>query len=974
MAIGTEITSSQPPLDTGVSKSSEQKLPFNREPQQLARNPHKRFEQLNAIAQKPTETQLAQITEKLVADNPDVGAESAGNVIGNISSLLQERKATDEAVKRARSQALAAPNRDAFEEGRQVLRDLQARQRQIDSELNNVGSFLQEAGVKVDPSQIPLNLSEKTRLGVHEVGKGIAAVGANVGDAAINAVRTVSNTATAGLEAGKSIVNSGVAGVRSGVELGTGGIQAGVKMATETVGAGVKAGTEGVKLAGETVAAGIDLGRKTIQATVESSVGALKSVRSGGDAAWNGLLSSLQKGIETQTQNVGGSFSRFFGGLRREAGNASEKIAGLSTGAGKAINVWTEQIGKEVSKVVSSATSNAESLIQVANKAASEQLSSFNAAMSSVGENAKKGLEQSAQPILKFVEEQAQRVVTIEQQVKDRIIQEVGQATKKGESFLAPAWASIQKDRLEARQRNSLLLNKVGLAVESASDVLNPIKDRILEEGRDARDGAVGFGRKGIKGVQTFGRDVSHLATEKATPIWGFLTERWEALRLSSNDSKNRLNKFLDGKLGSTGARLKLLEESASARAEKAKQFMTDVKVEAGKVFQGGVEAPAHVAKWFQQESKVAHEFFERRGTEIAGAVERMRRYWEIYAVSKWQEIGLSKPEIGNRLKLMRGMGAASLANAAGEITKGAGKVSQKAVAVGGQVVDVAGSFGSRVGGEALAIGDTVLHSPEGRIAVGAGLGLGSLYLLAGANPDINVALETLHHGIESLSSTMNTIDISSIFGSGQSAASTPGVEALDTLSNINGGGLTDSVLQTDLSQGLGTSLGIENNTSVAPLDSNVPASIDLSANVPTGADLGNESINSSTLPAVETSANVITQDAFVEIVNKIKPGEPVAEQINQLMPGATDKEQLEVLIKVLQGNMENFLSTAQSIVNGTGAEQFLGRSYSAEEITSAKSQLDTIAEIEKDPSILYNMEPQAALAKIAQALHWWHA
>lgn len=119
----------------------------------------------------------------------------------------------------------------------------------------------------------------------------------------------------------------------------------------------------------------------------------------------------------------------------------------------------------------------------------------------------------------------------------------------------------------------------------------------------------------------------------------------------------------------------------------------------------------------------------------------------------------------------------------------------------------------------------------------------------------------------------------------------------------------------------------------------------------------------------IEVSPTHIPDLATVQsdVIAQIEIGKPVGEQVFKLMPEASLEQRLDIYRKVLESKKENFMETAEAIVNNKDG------AYSPALIAAAQLQLDTINKLSKDSSALNTMDIKDAFNQISKAIHFWH-
>ncbi len=412
----------------------------------------------------------------------------------------------------------------------------------------------------------------------------------------------------------------------------------------------------GAAKAGEVVTGGIEVvkekgkglieaGREGLANLFDSGKESLNQAQENGKATFNNVKSKAEN-AKGKTES---GLSRLGGLLRNTKEAVGRKIGEVYD----ASSVWVNQRRAEIATKLGQARENA-----------GERIDNFIRPMKEMGEAAKNKMDEAGQALHNFGTEQAARIDNIRKAIGERVGGEISLGLAKAKIFLEPAWESVQRDRESLRENRAVMMEKLGIMVEGVSDLASPIIDKILDRGRDARDGALGFSNKATEGLRVFGRNALNTVSE--SPAWKFMQERWESLRLQSNESRDRLNTFLNGTLGRVGERFKPLTEAVAARAKRTAAYLSGVRIENGYIVHGdGIRVSDEVSEWFMQQGSSAKEFLNRGKEKASDGLDMLNRYWEIYAVGKWSESGMSGVDVQRRLKMLRGIGAASLGRVA---------------------------------------------------------------------------------------------------------------------------------------------------------------------------------------------------------------------------------------------------------------------------------------------------------------------
>lgn len=565
-----------------------------------------------------------------------------------------------------------------------------------------------------------------------------------------------------------------------------------------------------------------------------------------GQARLDNLKTAALSG-KKQTGETWGKFTQMLRGAR-------ERVTSEVRGIWEAGSVWVNQRRQEIAANIGKLNQDVDQMMVNARASAATRLEEFNKSMKSVGEDAKGKWDNVSKSVSTFVSEQTTRVADVGTRVVNRVREEINISLEKARIFVAPAWESIQRDREMVREQRSVMMEKMGIMVEGVSDIAGPIIDRILDEGRDVRDNAVGLGAKGIEGLRAVGRGIGGTITETASPAWNFVTERFESLGLRANESRKRLNTFLQAHLGGVGNRFKSLSESTQARAKRSALFVAGVTREGGKILYNGVEVSKEMAHWFVQSGTAAKEFLLLGKEKIGDGIDMLQRYWKIYAAGKWKEANLSDLDIKRRMKLLRGAGAASLAR----VGHGAGRAASLGLAAGLETA-------------------SVLKDNPKAVALGlSGVGVAALAFALATNPELHSALQSFlsdisHHGLPDIVGQIQA----HLGGLDHSAVSPAGAVVPPIDSGLTtGAGLPTDIL-TQATGGVGVTPGIT------------------------------EVLQSATTSGGEV-ANFLSQ---------LNPGQPLEAQARQLA-GGVNETYYGILEAGFEQFKSNFLTTAQYIVD----------------------------------------------------------
>ncbi|MBI2590621.1 MAG: hypothetical protein HYW33_01940, partial [Candidatus Blackburnbacteria bacterium] len=322
------------------------------------------------------------------------------------------------------------------------------------------------------------------------------------------------------------------------------------------------------------------------------------------------------------------------------------------------------------------------------------RVGAYTVKMQELGQSAREKWGNASGGIVSFVEQQTQRVLDVEKQVAGRISANVSQAVEKGKIALGPAWEAVGRERQSMREGRAVVIDKIGIIATQVSDVAHPFVDPVIDKGRDARDAAIGFGKKGIEGAQALGRRLGQNASETGNGILRSLQERYRDLRVRANQSRNRMNLLIGEVTGGVGSKFKSLKTEAGSVAERGRNFVDGLEVIGGKVMLAGREAGGEVREWFVNHAATAVETLKGVKEATEKGLDALGRYWEAYSVGRWKDLGLSREDISDRMKLLRAATAASVKRAA--------------------------TIGATTGLDGVDLASRLVRDPRGRLLIGA--------------------------------------------------------------------------------------------------------------------------------------------------------------------------------------------------------------------------------------------------------------
>lgn len=312
---------------------------------------------------------------------------------------------------------------------------------------------------------------------------------------------------------------------------------------------------------------------------------------------------------------------------------------------------------------------------------AAGQIDRFTGFMGKVGQEAAKLAGEADKKLLQFAEGRVDWVSKTTTTTIEGARRRFTETVDKARIRLEPAGAAIARERANIRTNTAIWTDKLGILAEHAGELGAPFVNPILEWGRDARDSAMGFTAPKVEALRAFGRQANSLAEKAIGSVVSNLQERWAALRQMSNESRTRVNGFLESALGKGARGFARLKESAVVKAVDKLNFTPE---EFRAAWKGLVE---------KSREKVP-QFFEN-----------VANYCKSYAVDRWRQTGLDEKAIGRRLKLMGAQGAASMGRAA--------------------------TIGAAAGMEGAVLASRVVRDPRGR----AMLGVAAMTVLAVTQP-----------------------------------------------------------------------------------------------------------------------------------------------------------------------------------------------------------------------------------------------
>ena len=627
--------------------------------------------------------------------------------------------------------------------------------------------------------------------------------------------------------------------------------------------------------------AGVEKGRQTWIRGVEAGRNSLSNVvegtRSAFDLAWNAAKNATQAAstLEAAAQSRG----------RATLSAVGQRVRGIWQG-GREV---AENTAQKVTEVWEAGTVWAQTNI-------AGRVGAYTAKMQELGQSAHEKWGNASGGIVSFVEQQTQRVLDVEKQVAGRISANVSQALEKGKIALGPAWEAVGRERQSMREGRAVVIDKIGIIATQVSEAAHPFVDPVIDKGRDVRDAAIGFGKKGIEGAQALGRRLGQNAFETGNGILRSLQERYRDLRVRANQSRNRMNLLIGEVTGGVGSKFKSLKTEAGSVAERGRNFVGGLEVIGGKVMLAGREAGGEVREWFVNHAATAAETLKGVKEATEKGLDALGRYWELYSIGRWKDLGLSREDISDRMKLLRAATAASVKRAA--------------------------TIGAATGLDGVNLASRLVRDPRGRLLIGAA----ALAFGVASHPqEVQHIIDGIQNGIQGMQSGgMDFSNISSFFSGGEVHASV-GAPDLGSLPNMPG-----------VTVAAAPDVGVDTGFSPAP-----------------EADF---------TPSLVSTENVIPQDILDAVVHG-QPIEPQALRLAQEVPGVNPTEAFSDIMKnTFFGNLDNFRSTAEAIINGPG--------YSALEKAVAQNQLNAIRTLQSNP----NIDPGSVdgLALLRQAAHFW--
>lgn len=526
-------------------------------------------------------------------------------------------------------------------------------------------------------------------------------------------------------------------------------------------------------------------------------------------------------------------------------------------------------------------------------------------------------LGSASQPLINSVSKQEDRLRIIQQQVKARV---------SGWPFLSsPAWESIQRDRENVKRQTKALGNNLVIKVEEkVLPVVYSWGQRIEENTRGKQEQ---MGR-----LRAFGKGV----LGSAAGVFKALKKGWQ-------------EKFSDGILGEAGLVLGIASSighfKKAVRNEDAKWWLEDRGYDAK-------EGLIRTAEWI-----------DRHEGQVTEAVEAVRTYWNTHAVKRWQEMGLKKKEIQDRVKLMNAIGSASLKNAVKKV-----KAAPYELAKGGKL---AGKGMLRAGSFA---GGATLAAWDGLSLVGVKGGAEAFKFL-GEHKKVRMGLAVgLPIALVFLSNPHMMDNITGWLGGGLhlAAATGSGVDLAGNLPSFDAGIVSSGSYSptVDISSINTADMGnqIVSSDPSYHIDANIDAGASNVVSAPTGSgevtvfDSSSVNVGADTLSTSDGMNNSLSSVNIAELVTKIQPGQPVGVQIAELakgMPGDTQENTRKLFEKIWEVDGWNFESTSRAILDGVGG------TYTDTQIRFAQRAADAADLIKRDPS-------SATQQVYEYATHYW--
>lgn len=945
-----EDSAREDPMNKENSKAQPSRPEFtpDRKPQKLDRNFDRAVLQLEVIASKPTQNQLKQIIEttqpaQILAENSQ---EFAINTLGNYLSLKQDYDSIAEQVKVARAEALGAKPAD-FAERKSILTAAIDVRREVKSQLKEAVGFFREIGLQVEPSQFHPDLTprEQVQKGVgvaqHEAGRAARGAGQAVVSGVERTRSGLGKVSRVTVEGGRKVKKTTAEGARA-----TG---RGTKGAGEAAGRFVQRGVEATKGAGREA---IEAGRRAVIGVVaearrvidiegkkQSIQNEWNTIKGLAEAAKNAAVAAVAAKTEGSRQGIG----RFLGGIGEKLGRAKEKTGETLGPALTAVGVFKDKVINSVREQIPTGE-DFRKRIAIEREAVGRKLDGFNNSMQEIGKKIGEAKDELGRKIGSFAENQGKRVTEATSKVTNRVKLEVTTVIGKGGIILEGARQAVQDERVKVQERNQVWGEKMGIVVEGVSDVASPIIDRILDKGRDVRDAAMGFGGRQIEGLRKFGRGVASNVGETVSPHWNALAERWEAMRSRSNEARGRLNVLITEKLGPQAARFARLKESVAAKTKRAGEVIAGVTIAGGNILQGGLEAPQNVKEWMVGAGAAAGEFL-KRNTEAAGkAVEAVKRYVEVYAVGWWKDRELSDIDVSDRMKLLRGLGAASAERAA--------------------------KLAARGTAEGIEIANFLTRDSRGRLLLGAA----AILIFAVCNSD-SITNVLSNSGLPDLSISMPDMSAPGATNLDIGAAPTfPGAEAVAP--PLTGTETVISAPEAGLTVGTAPA-GVETTINTAPTLAPTETGGIFTPQSPTGGVTEAVAPGPATT-TVETQtgfnngagieAAVNTANIPETVWSQIQQGQPISAQLERIstnLPGNPTENYYRLMSEAYNRYVDvdgGFRQVAQAVVDNPSG-------YRSDQVQTARDQLDAIAQISQNP---VDASSSQGYNLLMRAMHFW--
>lgn len=992
-----------------------------RRPQPLSRVTERAAGQLAAIATSPTEQQIAQVAVHFNATRPEghpllseeETKEGARNAFTNFQELSRQAAVAQEKASALWREALRAGRADTPAKKAEYEQAARERDSLLGQRRDAVREF-RASGLQIEPDQQgKITLSERVfQQGPRTMGfegaravtaggraaRGIAENTREGGKRAGRAVRTgveatargARTTARRGVEVSRAATGDVASGVRTSAEAAARAVRSGVETTrttastiTERTGVAIAAGRERVA---EAWRDRVRQGRELVQRVVVAAETGINTARAEVSGRWNSVVESTARVIGstrgaagTQVGQVRSGLGGLVGEIGRRITGVRESVSNVATQHIEASRAWAGTIGGEVLEKTTNLTRGVGEAIARAREGAAGRRDAFVGAMRSAGEGVANITNEVVTGVREVLTAQAARVALVEERIRRRVGEELSFGLEKAKLLAAPFLESVRRDRETIRDYSGVTVDKLGLLVEGASDFANPMLERVMDNARDARDRALGLGQKQIEGARILGRRLASTGREAVTPLWDALCERWESMRLRSNDARGRLNAFLNERLEGTGNRFRRLKESVDARAVRAGVLVAGAWAEAGRVVSKGGLLRDEAARRFVENAAQAREFLESQRENIARSMEAMRGYIRLDALRRWAESGMSNVDIRRRDLVMRGMFGAQIAAAkAGE------------AAFRGASLAVAG---------VAETSKVVREHPKTAVVLMAAAG-GAYVLLNAAHPDFGTYVQSLMQGLgglfEGASSVSNPDVLQPVAGidagvTGRIDTSLlPGSEAVQAGASIGAEALpnaapfspTEAASQipnipgaNEVAAGAAPVTGAESApsnvvteaqpttpfaapTEAGPATTALPTTTEGGTGTTTSAEapLGAERNVESPVQLPRTGEALVNPD----LVQRGEMVYPQAERIASGLPGGATVENVNrVMAEIFSRFQGDFEASARAIVNNPTA-------YSTQIVSDAQTQLDAIAALRQNPQAVQQY------SILSNAMHFW--